>query len=141
MKDRFVLAALLLALMPGVVCAQAVYKCVIKGKPPSYQSEPCPSNAKIAAIREYQPESPPTYEQIQNRHRQEAKGRQESAYLSRIAGTDGRANTASGHLLQVGGSECENAKRGRDAWERRVGLSRSFDTLRTWNDRVQRACR
>ncbi|MFD0738111.1 hypothetical protein ACFQZQ_02245 [Lysobacter koreensis] len=139
------LALLLLAQLPGSARGQAVYKCVAKGRPPSYQSQPCPSSSRIAAIREYRPEAPPTHEQLLERRRREAQGRQDSAYLSRIAGTDRQAgrqrDSARGHVLPTGGNACESAKRDRDAWERRVGLSRSYDALRAWNDTVHRACR
>ena len=134
-------ALLLLAFAPGVAGSQTIYKCTLKGKPTSYQNEPCAANAKIAAIRDYQPESPLSLDQLERRRALEARGRQESAYLSRIAGTDRSPGGGLTRILLVGGSACENAKRDRDAWERQVGLSRNVDTLRQMNDMVHRACK
>lgn len=133
-------ALILLAFAPGVAGSQTIYKCTIKGKPTSYQNAPCAANTTNSGIRDYQPESAPTYAQEQAGQVREARAQQESAYLSRMAGTDGRGG-AVGHVLPVGGSTCADAKRDRDSWEKQVGLSRSFDTLRQWNDIVQRACK
>lgn len=142
MKDHLALSGvLLLSLWPAAADGQALYKCVAKGKAPSYQSAPCPPNTRIAAIRAYEPEAEPTAGQVRLQQAREAKGRKDSAYLSRIAGTDRRARAAGGHVMPSGGSDCEATRRARDDWERRVGLSRTYESLLAWNDRVQRACR
>ena len=43
--------------------------------------------------------------------------------------------------MPVGGSDCAQARADRDAWERRVGLQRSVDGMRAWQERVYEACR
>ena len=134
-------ALLLLACVPGFASAQTIYKCVVKGEPTSYQNAPCSPDARIASIREFQAEAAPAYDQPRQRQRRETQARQESAYLSRLAGTDGKSRAARGHVLPSGGAGCEKAKRDRDAWEQRVGLSRSYESLSAWNERVRRACK
>jgi len=134
-------AAVLLLPVPDAA-AQAIYKCVVRGKPPSYQSEPCATNARVAAVRPYQPEPVPSAQDLQARRDRERRARQDSAYLSTLAGTTGRAVAPSrGAIVPVGSGQCEATKRERDAWERRVGLNRTIDALRAWNDRVYAACR
>lgn len=44
-------------------------------------------------------------------------------------------------VLPAGGGACAQAKAGRDAWERSVGLGRTIDGIRYWQGRVYRACR
>lgn len=142
MRNSIIVRSLLLiVLAPGVAGGQTLYKCVIKGKPASYQNEPCASNARVASMRAYRPEAAPTHEQILARQNREALALQESANLSRMAGTNRRGRGASAHVLPVGGSECADAKRARDAWEKQVGLRRNYNSLQIWSDRVQRACK
>lgn len=116
--------------------AQAVYRCVEKGKPVSFQNTPCSAKAKITAIRDYVPERAPTPNELAwKRHRIE----QEMAARNRQARSTPAA--ATGAVLPVGTDACTRAKAERDAWERRVGLHRTVEGLRFWQDHVYRACR
>lgn len=117
-----------LALASTDVSAQAIYKCVTKGKPVSFQSHPCPANAKVAAIREYKPQPDvirprglPTTPQSRPRH-----------YTS--------TTTVINDAAKALGYTCAQAKADRDTWERAVGLSRTYDAIRAWNQTVARAC-
>lgn len=42
---------------------------------------------------------------------------------------------------QGSGDECARAKADRDNWERQVGMNRTIDGLRYWQDRVYDACK
>lgn len=128
--------ALLAALVPSPLRAQAVYRCVQKGKPVSYQTDPCPKQATISAIREYVPEPRPTANELAwKRYRIE----QEMAARHRASAQPAQHVTLVQNRNE--GPTCSQAKAERDAWERRVGLSRTIDGLRWWQDYVQRACR
>ena len=116
--------------------AQTVYRCVQKGKPVSLQSTPCNAGAATTKTRDYIPEPSPTANDLAwKRYRIE----REMAMRNRAQ----RAATPSGRaaVLPAGGSACERAKAERDAWERRVGLGRTIDGMRAWQDYVYRACR
>lgn len=124
------------ALWSPSVSAQAVYRCVEKGKPVSYQTDPCPKQATISAIREYVPDRQPTANELAwKRYHTE----QEMAARNRAAAQPTQHVTIVENRTE--GPSCAQAKADRDAWERRVGLSRTIDGLRWWQDYVQRACR
>lgn len=132
------LAVLLVAaaMWSPAVAAQAVYRCVEKGKPVSYQTDPCPRQATISAIREYVPERNPTENELAwRRHRTE----REMAARNRAAAQPAQHVTVVQNRTE--GPTCAQARAERDAWERRVGLGRTIDGLRWWQDYVQRACR
>ena len=132
MRSSTVWALVLLVLVPGAAGSQSIYTCAVKGKPTSYQTEPCAGNAKLKAIRHFIHNPEADRAPVAVRPGQQGQARQPS-----------RPRSARLHNVYNGGSQsaCENAKRDRDAWERRVGLSRSYDSLQAWNDRVQRACK
>lgn len=131
----FTLAALL-ALASTTVSAQAVYRCVQPGKPASYQTDPCPKGTRIDAIRGFTPERNPTANELAwKRYRTE----REMAVRNRASAQQQAQYVAVPD--QPSGPSCADAKAARDAWERRVGLSRTIDQLRWWQDYVQRACR
>jgi len=127
---RVLLAAGLL-LGSASVGAQAVYKCVEKGKPVSFQTTPCPAAAKIAAIREYTPDRELTAQEKRQREAQWATRRQTQASAA--------ASMPIEHTPTV--DHCAMAKADRDRWERTVGMNRTYEGLRAWNERVARACR
>ncbi|UNK49807.1 DUF4124 domain-containing protein [Lysobacter sp. S4-A87] len=133
-------------LASGGASAQGVYKCVSKGGAVSYQSDPCPANAAQPKFWYAQPEPPPTYEQLQAREYKRQRDAAESAYLSRLAGTDGHSRgQASGHVVQVQQGKipmaCESAKASREAVLKAAGLSRTYELLQALDDRVREACR
>ena len=121
---RTVFAIALLLAIPGQGRAQAVFKCVIKGQPPVFQNQPCPLSAHTASIRQYQPvhETAPAEQRSVTRTTQQ------------------RARAAAVHVIPIGSDRCQQTKDARDAWERTVGLSRSYEALAQWNDRVRKAC-
>lgn len=116
--------------------AQTVYRCVQKGKPVSLQSTPCENGATTTKTREYLPERSPTANELawqRYRTEREMQARNEAQHAQSRSGVT--------VVLPSGGGACEQAKAERDAWERRVGLSRTIDGMRAWQDYVYRACR
>lgn len=131
------LLAVAVALAAAAPCAsaQAVYRCVQKGKPVSFQSEPCGGNARTTDIRGYVPERTPTANELAwQRYRTE----QEMAARNAAARQASVGTTVN---LSVDEPSCAQTKAARDAWERRMGLKRSLDGMRYWQDRVYEACR
>lgn len=137
MRPACLLVALACACMHApATWAQAVYRCVEKGKPVSLQSQPCGERARATAVRPYVPEPAPTANELAwQRHRVEREMAERRA-RARQARTS--ASTA---VMPAGGTACAQAKAERDAWERQVGLARTIDGMRFWQDRVHRACR
>jgi hypothetical protein len=130
-----VLLVLIAGLPAARAPAQSVYRCVQKGKPVSLQSEPCDSKATTTGIRGYVPERTPTaHELAWKRYRTE----QEMAARNRAARQSSITTTVN---VPVDNPDCAQAKAARDAWERQMGLQRSIDGMRYWQDRVYRACR
>lgn len=131
MRSTMLLGLLLLAAASGAD-AEAIYKCVAKGRPVSFQTTPCPPDATIAGIREYTPEAEPTPEQ----RRQQA-----AAWARRgIAPTAHSSATVVQNTMPDTSNRCATARSERDTWERRAGLKRTYDQVRSWNDYVARAC-
>lgn len=110
--------------------ADAIYKCVSQGKPASYQNEPCDGGSRLASIREYEPEqvstSPSPSPVVPRQTPRNAKP---------------RMRTVSAHAARSEVASCQAAKDARDAWERRVGLRRTYEALQVWNDRIRMACK
>lgn len=124
------------ALIACPATAQTIYRCVQKGRPVSLQSTPCDRGAATTRTRHYTPEPAPTANDLAwKRYRIE----REMALRNQAQ----RAGAASGSVvvLPAGGSACAQAKAERDAWERRVGLNRTIDGMRAWQERVYHACR
>ncbi len=139
-----VVLALLLA--SSGASAQVVFKCVGKGGAVSYQSAPCPSDASVPKLWEAQPEPPPSYDQLRARELKRQQDRAESAYLSRLAGTDRVAtSSASGHLIdqrdRSSNAQCEAAKRHREEALERAGLNRTYEFLSRLDEMVREACK
>jgi len=131
MNSHRVLLAVGLLLCSTSIGAQAVYKCVEKGKPVSFQTTPCPAAAKIATICEYTPDRELTPQEKRQREVQWATRRQTQASAA--------ASMPTHHAPAV--DHCAMVKADRDRWERSVGLNRSYASLRGWNEQVARACR
>ncbi len=131
------LIAILLAMTATSAHAQAVYRCAQKGKPVTFQSQPCSGQARLTAVRPYTPERSPTASELsyqravtdaQWRERVQAMRGGTAASAAQVSGPDAS-------------NECAQAKANRDAWERQYGLNRSIDGLREWQEIVHRACR
>jgi hypothetical protein len=133
MRSTLLLSGALLLAGAGTAHAQAIYKCVAKGRPVSFQTMPCPPDATIAKIREYTPEAEPTPEQ---------RRRQAAAWARRDAApvVHSRTTTVVQNNTPDTSSRCAMARSERDAWERRTGLKRTYDQMRSWNNYVARAC-
>ncbi|MGH8075962.1 MAG: DUF4124 domain-containing protein, partial [Lysobacter sp.] len=131
-SQRAAFALLLLVLIPGAVAGQTIYKCAVKGKI-SYQSEPCPANAKIEAIREYRyvPSSyrPPAPVQAQTQTRSQS-----------VNTTHARTEFHTVHA-EVSHDECARAKARRDVVLGRNNQGGNYDVRVRLNEEVHRACR
>jgi hypothetical protein len=151
-------AALLLA---GAADAQTLYKCVA-GNSTSYQQQPCPRTARLVRSIETTPEPPPTATQLAEQVRKARMDREESAFLSHLAGTDQtRAayrlsrNRSSGYgsagdrlsgsrstnRVVAQGDGCTAAKTTRENELHAAGLGRTFELLSRLDDDVAHACK
>lgn len=109
--------------------AHAVYKCVARGNAVSFQDEPCGPGETTAAVRGFTP-APEVPEAIPVPARRAATRTRER-----------RTSRATRREVSAARDACAEARARRDDWERRVGLKRTYDQLRHWNDTVSRACR
>lgn len=144
------------------VRAQTLYKCVSANRT-SYQQTPCPRSARLVRTMETVPEPPPTAAQLAQQALKVRRDREESAFLSHLAGTDQvrssdrsgyrSANMRSSGIRFAGAREsgrmrfqrdtetaCTAAKITRDNAVRNAGLHRNFDLLRQLDADVSDAC-
>jgi len=161
MRRIAIAAALLIA---GAADAQTLYKCVA-GNSTSYQQQPCPRTARLVRSIETTPEPPPTATQLVEQARKAKMDREESAFLSHLAGTDqtrtayrSSRNRSSGYGSSGYGSSgyrstnrfvaqrdpqrdgCSAAKAARESALHAAGLGRTFELLRRLDDDVAEAC-
>ena len=127
-----VVAALLLAAAP--VRAGTVYRCVEKGKPVSFQSEPCDEKARATRAVGYVPDAEPS------------PASRRAATQSEMDRRYARARAATAHVVEAtrpnaDGVTCWQARNERDEWERHYPLARNVDTLRHWQEYVHQHCR
>lgn len=132
--------------------AQTLYKCVASNVT-SYQQTPCPHNARLVRTMETTPEPAPTATQLAEQARKTRMDREESAFLSHLAGTDQVRTSSSGYRSGYRSSGrlwaqrdsqhdgCSAAKASRENALRAAGLNRSFDLLRRVDDDVAEACK
>lgn len=124
---RLLLVAALLAI-PSAANAQTLYRCVEKGKPTSFQSEPCNASATVASTVDYVPErdrprpTPAPAPAVQYQQRQA-----HSARLHNIP----RAPSL---------SACEAARRHREQVLGTNNQQGNVDVRRMLNDAVAKAC-
>jgi hypothetical protein len=135
MKRSIAAALAAFVVLAGDADAQAVYRCVEKGKPVSFQTDPCAAAATVSKIREFTPDRELTAYERQQRAAQWAT-RPTPQASAHQHGTAAVVNTRSSQP----GHTCAQAKADRDRWERTVGLKRSYDAIRAMNDMVARAC-
>lgn len=128
MRKRLVMIAVCVGLVVPAH-AQSIHKCVAEGKPVSFQSQPCGPGETTESVRTYvsDPGRPVRHASVPASGPVAAHARPR---IRRVA----RRETG------VVRNPCAEAKARRDAWERRVGLKRTYDELRQWNDTVARAC-
>ena len=145
------------------VRAQTLYKCV-SAKGTSYQQIPCPRSARLVRTMETVPEPPPTAAQLAEQALKARRDREESAFLSHLAGTDQvRSSYRSGYRAANARSPgnrftgqhyssrtmrqrdtqdaCSAAKARRDNAIRSAGMNRTFDLLRQLDVDVWDACK
>jgi hypothetical protein len=145
---RIVLMMTLLA--SGTACAQTLYKCV-SASTISYQQAPCPPSARTMRRIDVTPEPPLTVGQRAEQAARREQDQAESAFLSRMAGTDSTAvayrQSAHGRSSRYASvarrtdDRCSDAKATRTAVRRSLGLERNIDLLRRLDDDVAEACR
>jgi hypothetical protein len=146
----------------GTVRAQTLYKCA-SAKGNIYQQIPCPRSARLVRTMETVPEPPLTATQLAEQALKAKRDREESAFLSQLAGTDRvRSNYRSGYRSTNARSSgnrftgerysshtrvqrdtqdaCAAAKGRRDNAIRSAGLKRTFDLLRQLDADVSDAC-
>jgi hypothetical protein len=137
MRREFAMA---LALLCSDAGAQQVHRCVAGNGDVSYQSAACAQGTRETGAWQAIPEPPSTAQQQRLLEERRQRGRDESAWLSRRAGTDGsavRIRTAEPHAP----SACEAAKAQRQRTLDAIGLKRSFELLSRLDEDVRRACR
>ncbi|HEY0502703.1 MAG TPA: DUF4124 domain-containing protein [Lysobacter sp.] len=131
-----------LALACGGAAAQQVFKCVDGDGAVSYQDAPCAAGSRQARAWQAAPEPPASAERQRELAEKQRRDREESAFLSHRAGTDG---AASGHVARspagASPSACEQAKAQRQRKLDDVGLRRTFDLLSRLDEQVRKACR
>lgn len=142
---------------------QMLYKCV-SANGTSYQQIPCPRSARLVHSIETVPELPPTAAQLAEQALKAQRDREESAFLSRRAGTDqvrssyrpgyhstnarstrnrSKGERYSSRARPQSNTEdaCAAAKIRRDNALRSAGLNRTFDLLRQLDAAVSDACK
>ncbi len=126
----------------GHATAQAVHKCVAAGGEVSYQSHSCAGLSREAQRWNAPPDPPPSTEQLASRALLRERGRAESEFLSRRAGTDTRDGGNARAIRAVSRpSACEAAKTSREKTLERAGLKRTYDLLSRLDEQVRKACR
>lgn len=118
-------------LAAGMICsgpaqAQTLYKCVSKGKPTSFQSEPCSGLQREAKAVAYTPDAVGPY-----RPDTASRPYQASGYRSQATATTITKQTT---------TACEIAKSTRDQVLGRNNQSGGYEVRVRLNDAVQRAC-
>lgn len=117
-----------LAIASASANAETMYRCVGKGGAVAYQDYPCDKAAKQTGVAEFTPERVPAY-------------RPPVRNIPQQAGSAASPSAAVLHHVPVYSDQCREVKAQRDAWEQRVGLRRTFDDLRRWQDKVNEACK
>lgn len=141
MRREFAMAvAIAVGLSCGDASAQQVYKCMGRDGAVSYQSAACANGTREAKAWQAPPEPPPTAQQQRLLEEKQRRDREESAYLSRRAGTDRMAVRVRSREPHAA-SACEAAKAQRQRTLDTVGLKRTFDLLSRLDEDVRRACR
>lgn len=145
------------------VRAQTLYKCV-SANGTSYQQTPCPRSARLVRTIDTVPEPPPTASQLAEQALKVRRDREESAFLSHMAGTDqvglsarsryrSTKSRSSGHGFagerysrstrsrHDSQDTCLAAKDRRDNAIRSAGLDRTYDLLSHVDADVSDACK
>lgn len=134
---RWLVVVLALAVAPAA--AQTVQKCIGKGGAVTLTSSACPAGQELAASYDAPPERL-TAQQLQRQAELRQLEREQAARRAAQRNTvyyspPQRSVQNSRH------QRCDDAKRWRDAQAERVGLRRTHDMLRAWDDYVYQQCK
>lgn len=124
-KSMLLRSALLLALLPFASGAQTLYKCVSKGKPTSFQSEPCSASQREAGAVDYVPDRVGPYRPDVRSRPYASGGHQAQTVTVPMARTP---------------DLCAMARANRDNLLGRNNQNSSYGLRVQLNDAVQRAC-
>jgi hypothetical protein len=126
------LLAMTVLTFPAACAAGVIYRCLTPAGETHYLQVPCAGSMQAAGEHRYTPEpdtAPMEFVQPS------ASARRDTPRHSKSEGTP------RGRSQRVAQSDtCDDVRAQRDAWERQVGLRRTYDDLRRWNDAVARAC-
>lgn len=129
MRTQCVLAFMLMA---ATAHGQTLYKCVAKGKPTSFQSEPCPPGTKTARAVAAVPEryTPPAYQPPS----------QTTAPAQNVVFNNAPVSAQYDSRDQQR-ANCQAAKNQRQEILDRAGLNRTYDLLQRLDATVYNACK
>ncbi len=121
-----------LMLMATTAYGQTLYKCVAKGKPTSFQSEPCPPGTKTARAVAAVPEryTPPAYRPVP-----QATSPTHNVVYNNVP-TQVRYDSRDQQR-----ANCQAAKNQRQEILDRAGLNRTYDLLQRLDATVYNACK
>lgn len=127
---RWVLLLVVLAVSP--TSAETIYRCKVRGGKVAIQNHPCEGGAPLS-VRHL--DSPPDTADAAVRLRAvQAEMDRRNAQARQPAYSLGAPRRAARF------DACEDAKARRDEFFKRVGVRRTFDQLRWWDERVRKAC-
>lgn len=129
--------ALILAGIATASPAQTIYKCADSKGAITFQNQPCPSEAKLKAAKEYQPaqDNARAAEKLQRTEREMVR-QQKQQYGP---GTTHVARMDTQRLSSA--ALCEQAKRDRNATLEAAGPKRTYVLVQKHDENVLRACR
>lgn len=126
-----------LALASTPALAGTLHRCQGTDGTVVYQDRPCSADLHETGTLPFTPE--PVRAQPAARPSAAASPRHGRARGKGGGNTLSRSSAAL-HGIRLETDACRKARAQRDDWERRVGLRRTFDDLRRWQERVDRAC-
>ncbi len=133
---RTILIVALLASSSGAH-AQTLYKCAVKGKPTSYQSEPCASGN--AAKTWHAPLEASSNGQQRRADNAAPTAAENARIMARLAGTGGRQGQQATIPLKRSNA-CDIARANREAILGRNNQGGNVDSRRVLNEQVARHC-
>lgn len=132
--------AIALMVASSAAGAQTLYKCVVSGKPTSYQSHPCENQRSTVKTWAAQPEAEPTNSELWRQYYAKKRGEADSRYLSNLAGRSRGAASQGAAMRSATNSagNCQSMKSMRDA---AVNNDTGYAARRQWADQVYDACK
>lgn len=129
--------ALILAGVATASPAQTIYKCADSKGAITFQNQPCPSDAKVKAAKDYQPaqDNARAAKKLQLTEREMARQQDQqygpgTTHVTRMD-TQGQSSAAL----------CEQAKRDRNAALEAAGSKRTYELVQKHDENVLKACR